>query len=64
MIAQREMRLFAEDCLRWSDETENPSHRDLMIQVARMWLKTAATIDRRIQVGDEFEIPDFKNKLD
>ena len=31
MVTPEEMRLFAADCLRWSDQTANPSHRDLMI---------------------------------
>ena len=33
-VTREEMRLFALDCLRWSDETDNVSHRDLMIEIA------------------------------
>jgi len=63
MVTPEEMRLFALDCLRWSDETENPGHRDLMIRVAKTWMATASALERRTDGGDEL-LPDLRGKLD
>ena len=64
MVTPQEMRLFALECLRWSDETDNPSHRDLMINIAKTWMKTASTIERHIALGAEQTLPDLRIKLD
>ena len=64
MVTPEEMRLFAADCLRWSDQTDNPSHRDLMIGIAKSWTRTAAAIERRLLMGDELALPDLRSKLD
>ena len=61
MVTPQEMRLFAAECLRWSDETV--SHRDLMIQIAKSWMHTAATLDRHTDNGEEM-LPDLRRKLD
>ena len=63
MVTPEEMRLFALDCLRWSDETDNASHRNLMIQVAKTWMTTASTLERHVDNGDELW-PDLRTKLD
>ncbi|MEA2877730.1 MAG: hypothetical protein QOF14_2926 [Hyphomicrobiales bacterium] len=63
MVTPQEMRLFALDCLRWSDETDNASHRDLMLRIAKTWMATAATLERKVDEG--FEIfADLRPKLD
>ena len=59
----KEMRLFAQDCLRWSDETHNPSQRDLMRNMAKTWTKTATAIDRHVRNGGEQALPDLRSKL-
>ena len=64
MVTPEEMRLFALDCLRWSDQADNPSHRDLMVQVAKTWMNTASAIARRLAGGDELALPDLRGKLD
>ena len=46
MVTPQEMRLFARDCLRWSEETANASHRNLMLGIAETWMKTASSIER------------------
>ena len=63
MVTPQEMRLFAAQCVCWSDETNNPSHRDLMMQVAKTWMGTAAALERRLSMGDELA-PDLRSKLD
>ena len=64
MVTTEEMRKFAIECLRWSDQTDNPSHRDLMIRVAKTWMGTAAAIERRVSMGDELALRDLRSKLD
>jgi hypothetical protein len=64
MVTPVEMREFALECLRWSEQTENPSQRDLMIRVARTWMNTASAIERRVAAGDELVLPDLRSKLD
>ena len=63
MVTPQDMRLFAWDCLRWSDETHNPSHRDLMLEIAKTWMKTASSIKRHISNGGELAASDMRNKL-
>jgi hypothetical protein len=64
MVRSQEMRQFAAECIRWSDETDNASHRELMIRVAKTWMATAVAIERRLSMGDEPALPDLRSKLD
>jgi hypothetical protein len=63
MVTPEEMRLFALDCLRWSEETDNASHRDLMLRIAETWMTTASSIERHASSGGELSLPDLRNKL-
>ena len=63
-VTPQEMRLFALECLRWSEEAENASQRDLMVRVARTWMDTASALDRRTANGDGLTLPDLRSKLD
>jgi hypothetical protein len=63
MVTPQEMRLFALECLRWSEEADDASQRDLMIRVARNWMDTASTIERRVSSGDALA-DDLRIKLD
>jgi hypothetical protein len=64
MVTPDEMRLFALECLRWSEQTDNASHRDLMVRVAKTWISTASAIEQRISDGYELAVPDLRRKLD
>ncbi len=64
MVTPDEMRIFAAECLRWSDQASNASHRDLMVRIAKQWMTTAATIERRVAAGDQLAAPDLRDKLD
>ena len=63
MVTPEQMRLFALDCLRWAEETDNASHRDLMLQIAKTWMTTAATLERKADDGAEL-VTDVRPKLD
>jgi hypothetical protein len=62
-VTPQEMRLFAAECLRWSDEADNASHRQLMLQIARTWMHTASALDRHLANGEKV-LPDLRWKLD
>lgn len=64
MVTPEEMRLFALECLRWSDEANNASQRDLMIRIAKTWMNTASTIERRVVDGGRLACADLRTKLD
>jgi hypothetical protein len=58
------MRLFALECLRWAELTENASDRGLMLSVAKTWMNTASAIERCIADGHELASADLRGKLD
>ena len=64
MVTPDEMREFALDCLRWAERTDNASHRDLMLNVAKTWMNTASAIERRVADGAALVSPDLRSKLD
>ena len=51
MVTTKSMRQFSLDCLRWPDQTPNPSNRQMIVSVARTGLQTAAAIDRSVAAG-------------
>ena len=63
MVTALDLRLFALDCLRWSEETRNASHRELMLQVAHTWIATASSIERHVGSHAESALPDLRSKL-
>ena len=64
MVTPDEMRVFALDCLRWAELTDNASHRDLMISVARTWMNTASSIEHQVASGGKLVSADLRSKLD
>ena len=63
MVTTREMRQFADDCVRWSGDADNASNRDLIIRTARGWIRTAAALERWVDDGGELALPDLRTKL-
>ena len=58
-----EMRDFAVQCMRWSEEARDAGQRELIVSVAKSWMNTASTLDRRI--GEGRALPaDLRSKLD
>jgi hypothetical protein len=64
MVTPDEIRVFALDCLRWAELTDNASHRDLMLSVAKTWMNTASAIERRVGDGVMLASADLRGKLD
>jgi hypothetical protein len=62
-VSAIEMRDFAVQCMRWSEEASDAAQRDLIVRVARSWMNTASTLDRRLAEGRSL-IADLRRKLD
>ena len=63
MITTQEFRQFSLECLKWADETANPSDRQIIMTVANQWLRTASTLERIVFDGAELT-DDLRRKLD
>jgi hypothetical protein len=63
MVTTKSLRHFAADCLADALKAENPSQRDVIINVARTWAKTAEVIDRHVREGRGEVISDLRRKL-
>ena len=63
MVTPRQIRQFALECLRWADEAENASQRDVIIRIARKWLATASALESGTQ-AIETTLPNLRPKLD
>jgi len=62
-VSAVEMRDFAVQCLRWSEDTKDAGQRDLIVRMAKGWMNTASTLDRRIEEGMRL-VGDLRRKLD
>jgi hypothetical protein len=63
MVTRKSLRSFAADCLADALKAENPSHREVIVNVARTWAKTADVIDRHVRGGRGEVLPDLRHKL-
>ena len=63
MVTTKSLRSFAADCLADALKAENPSHREVIVNVARTWAKTADVIDRHVRGGGGEVLPDLRHKL-
>jgi len=63
MVTTKSLRSFAADCLADALKAENPSHREVTVNVARTWAKTADVIDGRVRGGRGEVLPDLRHKL-
>jgi hypothetical protein len=57
MVTAQEMRTFALECLRWADETDDASQREIMIELA------ANQIELHVATGAQL-VRDLRAKLD
>jgi hypothetical protein len=63
MVTTKSLRYFAADCLADALKAENPSQRDVIVNVARTWAKTAEVIDRHVREERREVTPDLRHKL-
>lgn len=62
-VTPQEIRLFASDCVGWSDAARDASQRDLIVRIARSWINIASALERRLDNGQRVD-PDLRSKLD
>jgi hypothetical protein len=44
----KEFREFAEECLRWADETRSERHRQVLRDMAKTWMQAALQLERSL----------------
>jgi hypothetical protein len=63
MVTTKSLRYFAADCLADALKAEDPSRKQMIVDVARTWAKTADVIDRHVREGRVQVLPDLRHKL-
>jgi hypothetical protein len=42
----KEFREFAQECLRWADETKSEQHRQILLEMAKTWMQATMEVER------------------
>jgi hypothetical protein len=53
----KEFREFAQECLRWADETKSERHRQVLVEMARTWMQAALQLERSLVLIDDSTLP-------
>jgi len=49
----KEFREFADECLRWADETRSERHRQVLLDMAKTWMQAALQLERSLALIDD-----------
>jgi hypothetical protein len=49
----KEFREFAQECLRWADETKSERHRQVLRDMAKTWMQAALQLERSWALIDD-----------
>ena len=49
----KEFREFAQECLRWADETKSERHRQVLLELAKTWMQAALQLERSFALIDD-----------
>ena len=49
----KKFREFAQECLRWADETKSDRHRQVLLDMAKMWMQAALQLERSLALIDD-----------
>ncbi len=49
----KEFREFAQECLRWADETKSEQHRQVLLEMAKTWTQAALQLERSLALIDD-----------
>ena len=63
MVTTKSLRDFAADCLADALKADDPSQRQMIVDVARTWAMTADVIDKHVLEKRGAVITDLKGKL-
>jgi hypothetical protein len=53
----KEFREFAQECLRWADETKSERHRQILRDTAATWMQAALQLERGLALIDDSALP-------
>jgi hypothetical protein len=53
----KEFREFAQECLRWADETKSQRHRQVLLDMAATWMQAALQLERSLALIDDSTLP-------
>jgi hypothetical protein len=53
MASAKEYRDFAEECLRWAEETKDDAQRKAFLEMANSWIQAAAMLDAKPPTGSQ-----------
>jgi hypothetical protein len=53
----KEFREFAQECLRWADETKSERHRQVLRDMAKTWMQAALQLERSLALIDDSSVP-------
>jgi hypothetical protein len=57
MTVADEYRSYAQECLRWADETDNEEHRSAFLEMAKVWTHFALHGNGPQPISEAAEIP-------
>jgi hypothetical protein len=63
MVTTKSLRHFAADCLVLARRTEDASQKQMFLEAARTWARTADVIDRYVGEAVVDLLPDLRSKL-
>jgi hypothetical protein len=49
----KEYHEFAQECLRWADETKSERHRQVLLDMAKTWMQAALQLERSLALIDD-----------
>jgi hypothetical protein len=49
----KEFREFAQECLRWADETKSERHRQVLLDMTATWMQAALQLERNLTLIDD-----------
>lgn len=63
MTSPKDYREFALDCIRWARQTKNPTHRQVMLDLARTWARTAVIAEESLVLMEDDQLEAANSKL-
>ena len=65
MTTPTEYREFALDCMRWAEGEENAGIRDIMMGLARVWMRTSLEVEQYVTLAgdDPARLSELRAKL-
>ena len=53
LASPKDFREFALQCLRWAEEARDERHRQVLLDLAKQWMRAALQLEKTIALMDE-----------